>query len=513
VRNMKKLSLIATAAFAALVMTACGATGGSAGGNQDRLVVAQSSDAITLDLHAGNDASSSLVSGQIFETLIVQTPDMELVPGLATEWTLLEDGITWEFKLREGVTFHNGEPFTANDVKFSFERAAGFAQVAPILGDIDVSSIEVVDDHTIRVATYHPFAPFLRNLAHGAAGIMNQTAVEAAGDTVGQNPVGTGPFEFVNWINGDEIELRRFEDYWGDLPAYETLVFRAIQENANRLIELETGQIDIAIAIAPQDVARVEADDNLVLLRQPNFSTQYIGMNTNDPILSDVRVRQAINYAVDVDLILETVLSGVGGRAVGPFGSNVWGFNPNLTGYGFDEERARELLAEAGYPDGFEIELWSSNSGTGPIIVEAVQNMLGRVGIRVNVSQMEWGAYVEALNQGNHQMFIMGWGTITGDADYGLYALFHSSQDPSAGNRFFLDVPGLDELIDEARSLTDDDARREQLYWEIQEIIVEEAPWVFLITGETVVATSTRVQGLRLAPSNHHRFAPVTFSE
>lgn len=509
-RNMKKLLLLAATAF---MVTACGTTGGGASDGKQQLVVGQSSDAITLDLHAGNDASSSLVSGQIFETLVVQTPDMELVPGLATEWTLLDDGITWEFKLREGVTFHNGEPFTANDVKFSFERAAGFAQVAPILGDIDVSSLEVVDDYTVRVATYYPFAPFLRNLAHGAAGIMNASAVEGAGEQVGQNPVGTGPFEFVNWRPGEEIELRRFEDYWGDKPVFESLVFRAIQENSNRLIELEMGQIDVAIGLAPTDVARVEADENLILLRQSNFSTQYIGMNTTDPILSDVRVRQALNYAIDVNLILETVLEGVGGVSVGPIGSNVWGFNPDLTGYEYNPERAHELLTEAGYPDGFPIEIWSSNSGTGPIIVEAVQSMLGQVGVDVTVRQMEWGAYVDALNQGNHQMFIMGWGTITGDADYGLFALFHSSQDASAGNRFFLDVPGLDELIDEARTLTDDDARREELYWEIQNIIVEEAPWVFLVTGETTVGTRTNIQGLRLAPSNHHRFAPVTFSE
>ena len=203
-KNIRKIAAFAVTILTAFVITACG--GGSNSRNTDRLVVGQNADANSLDLHRANDVNSSLVTGQIFETLVIQTPEMELIPGLATDWHLLEDGLTWEFNLREGVTFHNGEAFTADDVKFTFQRAANFPQIDVILGMIDSENIEIVSDYVIHIPTYEPFAPFLRNLAHPAAAIMNRVAVTAAEEIseaeVSENPVGTGPFEFVRWSTG-----------------------------------------------------------------------------------------------------------------------------------------------------------------------------------------------------------------------------------------------------------------------------------------------------------------------
>lgn len=521
-RNIKRLALFSMTVLSAFIVTACAGTNSGQTGSEgrDRLVAAQSGDPVSLDLHRANDVNSSLITGQMFETLVTQNMEtMAIEPALATDWRLLEDGVTWEFDLRQNVVFHNGEPFTADDVLFTFQRAAAFPQIDVILGMIDTANIVVVDDYTIHIPTFEPFAPFLRNLSHTVAGIMNREAVETAEAqseaAVSANPVGTGPFEFVQWVAGDFVELRRFEDFYGDLPAFETLIVRTIAENSNRIIELETGAIDIAITIDPNDINRVENSSDMVLHRQPNFSTQYLGLNTRNPILADVRVRQALNYAVDVESIVTHLMNGVGSLSVGPIGSNVWGFNNNLTGYGFDLDRARELLAEAGIDENnrVSLNLWTSNAGVGPVIAEAVQAQLRVVGIDVTISPMEWATYIEALNGEAHDMFVMGWGTVTGDADYGLYSLFHSQQDPSAGNRFFLDNPRIDEILDEARTLTDDDARRLELYHEVQEIIVEEAPWIFLWTSETVLATRAEVQNFELSPVNHHRFRGVTFAE
>ena len=508
-KNMKKLTMASLALALTFVMTACG---GARERNTNELVVAQTSDATSLDLHAANDASSSLVLVQIFETLVRQDEEMNLVPGLAKDWTLLEDGKTYEFHLRDDVYFHNGEKFTAQDVKFTFERALQSPQVAHIVDQIDPNGIEIVDDYTIRISTLEPYAPFLNHLAHNAAAIMNQKAVEASGDRVNQEPVGTGPFKFVNWTNGDRVELTRFDEYYGDKPVYENLIIRAISENANRTIELETGEVDIAIGIPTSDISRVEGNSDLKLLRAPNLTTQHIGFNLNLEKFQDVRVRQAINYAVNSEQILNTILDGVGGLSTGPIGRNVWGAKEGLHVYEQNLEKARELMAEAGYPNGFETTIWTSDAGTGPAIVEAVASQLREIGITVEIQRMEWGAYIEALSNGEHEMFIMGWGSVTGDADYGLYSLFHSSQPAAAGNRTFFADERVDELLDFARSTKDADARLEA-YAEIQEIIVEEAPWIFLVTGETLVGTRADVEGFVINPNGHHRFVNVHFTE
>ena len=508
-KNMKKITMAGLTFAFAIVMTACG---GQNERNTNQLVVAQTSDATNLDLHASNDASSSLVLVQIFETLVRQDENMNIVPGLAESYELLEDGKTYQFNLRNDVYFHNGEKFTAHDVKFTFLRALQSPQVAHIVDQIDPNGIEIIDDYTIKISTVEPYAPFLNHLAHNAAGIMNQKAVEEAGDRVNQRPVGTGPFEFVSWTNGDRVVLRRFEDYYGEKPAFEELIIRAIAEGANRTMELETGEIDIAIPIVASDIQRVEDNNDLKLLRAQNLTTQHIGFNQNKEPFNDVRVRQAINYAVNNQLILDTILEGVGGLSTGPIGANVWGARTDLYVYEQNLEKARELLAEAGYPNGFQTTLWTSNAGTGPMIVEAVQSQLREVGIDARVEQMEWGAYIEALANGDHDMFIMGWGSVTGDADYGLYSLFHSSQPSSAGNRTFFNNERVDELLDFARSTKDPEARLEA-YSEIQEIIVDEAPWLFLVTGETLVGTRKDVQGFVINPNGHHRFANVYFSE
>lgn len=528
----KKFLFFGLAAAMALFTTGCGSAtdDGTTGNNEagtgeevtdgetnetvgrDRVVVAQGGDATSLDLHAANDSPSSQITSQIFETLVRQDANMEIIPGLATEWRKVDDR-TWEFDIKQGVTFHNGEPLTAHDVAFTFKRATASPSVVAIVGEIDPEGIEVVDEYTVRIATFEPFAPILAHLAHTASGIMSEaavTALEEAGENVGQNPVGTGPFQFVSWTTGDNIVLERFDGYHGDKPVFRELVFRVITETPSRYIELETQGVDIALGIGPSDIPRFDSNPDLNLLRESNFSTAYIGFNMNVAPFDNVLVRRAINYAINVESIVEHVLDGFGEVANGPLGQNVFGAHPNLPANEFNIERAKELMAEAGFEDGFETTIWTNENTERVQIITAIQAMLREIGITAHIEQMEWGSYLDRTARGEHEMFILGWVSVTGDADYGLFPLFHSSVSAEAGNRTFFANDEVDRLLEAGRATTDPEERL-AIYAEVQEIIVEEAPWIFLTTGETAVGTQADIRGLELSPSQHHQFSTVYF--
>jgi peptide/nickel transport system substrate-binding protein len=476
---------------------------------KDTLVVGMGADANSLDPHATNDQPSSRITKQIYETLVNQNEMMELEPGLAETWDQIDE-LTFEFNLKQGVKFHNGEEFTAKDVEFTILRALESPHIGHIVGAIDPEGIEIVDDYTIRISTKDPFAPLLAHFAHTATGILNEKAVTESGEDYGQNPVGTGPFKFANWVTGDKIELDRNDEYHGEPAKVAHLVFRNIADNTTRTIELESGGVDIAYDVQPTDVTRVEENADLTLLRDINLSTTYIGFNANKEPYDDVKVRQAINYALDMDTIVEVVYSGVGEPSKGPLGPNVWASNRDLEEYGFDLDKAKELMAEAGLADGFKTTIWTNDNQQRMDIAEIVQNQLKEINIEAEVKVIEWGSYLDGTANGEHDMFILGWVTVTGDPDYGLYALFHSGQHGAAGNRTFYSNDRVDELLDAARVSADPDVR-EAAYKEAQEIIREEAPWIFTWTGENLTGTRSNVKGFTQHPAGHHKLVGVYF--
>lgn len=473
------------------------------------ITIGMGADAVNLDPHTTNDQPSSRVRRQIFETLIVQGEDLNLYPGLATSWEQLDE-LTYEFTLRQGVTFHNGETFNANDVKYTYERLLDPATAADGAFLLEtIANVEVIDDYKVRITTSEPFGPLLSHLAHPVAAIQNQKAIEAAGEDYGlTSAVGTGPFVFVDWVSQSHLTLERYDNYWGESAKSERLVFRAIPEGTVRAIELETGGVDIAYDLEPIDRMRLEFDPNINLSRDASLSTSYIGFNVNKPPFDNKLVRQAINYAVDVEVLVDVIYEGQATQAFGPVSAMAFGYNPELTGYEYDPAKARELLAQAGYANGFKTSIWTNDNPLRMQIAEVVQQNLAEVGIDADVEIVEWGAYLENTGAGLHDMFILGWVTVTADADYGLYALFHSSQFGSAGNRTFYGNDRVDELLDLARATSDPDTRL-GAYYEIQDIIVDEAPWVFLFFPEDVHGARSNVQGFTPHPAGHHYLAPV----
>lgn len=526
-RKLNKRSLFFTSlTAAALLLAACGTddsdpvdegtdpgeetgtdTEGAQGGD---LIIGQLSDAVSLDPHGSNDTPSSNVAYNIYEALLIQDENMELQPGLATEWEMVDD-LTWQFTLREDVTFHDGSEFNADVVQANFERILDEDIASPraFLYEM-VEEINVVDDYTVEFVTEYPFSPLPAHIAHNGGGLMSAEVIaedyeaiengSEPGSVINEKPVGTGPFVFESWTPGDEIVLNRNDDYWGGAPALDSITFRVVPEGSTRLADLETGAIHISDPLSPSDVSRVEGTDGMSVNSQPSVGLSYIGFNAQKEPFDDPLVRQAISKAIDKDTIINGIYDGVGLPAESPLAPDVFGYDENVSGLEYNVEEARELLAEAGYEDGFSTTLWTNDNQDRIDTATAVQAQLQEIGIDVQIEQVEWGAYLEDTAAGEHDMFILGWTTVTGDADYGMYPLFHSDNFGEAGNRTFFATDELDSLLEEARQSSDEDERLD-LYSRAQEILVDEAPMLYIHHMEFLLAVSDDVEGLWQHPT------------
>lgn len=507
--NRKSIAILLCIMLAlTLVVAGCGPKEPAADDEvKDAITVAQGADAKSLDPHGTNDQPSSRVSRQIYNTLVKTTEDMEIAPALAEDWEQ-DDPVTWVFNIREGVMFHNGEELKASDVKFTLDRMKEAAIVSHIVAAIE--SVETDGDYKVIIKTEYPFAPLLAHLAHTASSIVNEKAVTELGDNYGQNPVGTGPFKFVQWDAGDKIVLERFDDYWEGPAKIKTITFRNIPEGTNRAIGLETGEFDIAYDLEVIDKERVEGNEDLQYVEEPSLSMTYIGFNCEKKPLDSKLVRRAICHAIDADVLISTVLEGSGERAKAPVSEKVFGVNTELEPYEYNPEKAKELLKEAGYEDGFSTIIWTNENPERVQVAQIVQAQLKEVGIDLKIDVLEWGGYLDRTAAGEHDMFILGWVTVTADSDYGLYPLFHSSQHGDPGNRSFYTHERVDELLAKGRTSIDFDERLEA-YKEAQEIIADEAPVLILYYKSQNYGAQKDVQGFRLHPAGHHSLYPVYF--
>ncbi|WP_456276713.1 glutathione ABC transporter substrate-binding protein [Bacillus sp. AK128] len=459
-------------------------------------VIAQ--DAPTLDPHGMNDTATTNATSQIFDRLTDYAEDGSVIPMLATEFTAVDE-TTWEFKLREGVKFHDGTDFTAEAVKMTLERILDpeFASPRAVVLNM-ISEVVVVDDYTVHIKTSFPFAPLPAHLAHNAGSIIAPSAIEeenSGGTKIDQNPIGTGPFKFVSWSPGAEINFEANEEYWGEGPSVDTMKFVTVPEQATRNAMLETGEADV-IQVGSSDVSYMEGLDNIELTKVRGTRMDYLGFNMNVAPFDNLKVRQAISMAVNKDDLVNGILDGQGVPAVGPLAPTVVGNYQGLTPLAYDVDAAKALLAEAGFADGFETTLMVNDGNKERAdMAELIQAQLAPLGINVSIEIVEWGAFLEKTGAGEHELFLLGWTTVTADADYGLYALFHSSQHGAPGNRSFYTNTRVDELLDLARQESDQ-ATRDEAYKEVSEILVEEAPMVYLQHPDFIYGTNGIASGL-----------------
>lgn len=492
------------------------------------LVFARSGDSVGLDPARETDGESFYGSTQIFDTLVEFVPGTtEIQPALAESWDISDDNLVFTFNLREGVQFHDGTDLTADAVKFSFDRqmleSHPYHDLGPwqYWGYMDMSNIvdriEVVDDYTVRFYLQRVEAPFLANLAMDFAAIVSPAAVEEHGAEFKNNPVGTGPFEFVSWTKDDNIVLDANEDYWGEGPYLDRVILRVIPDATARYLALQNGEVDVIDFPSAEDLELMEEDPDIELIQQAGLNVGYLAMNTDKEPFDDKRVRKAMNYAVNREAIIEAVYGSAGQVAKNPLPPTMWGYNDDIEPYPYDPERAIELLAEAGYPDGFTTDVWAMPvarpyNPNARRIAEIIEQDFAAVGVESEIVSYDWGTYLDRVDAGDHQTGMLGWTGDNGDPDNFLFVLLSIPAANAGGNIAFWRNEEFNDLIVEAKQTFDQD-RRAELYMQAQEIFHEEAPWVTLAHSVVTVPVGSNVRNFVIYPTGKRVFQRVWLAD
>jgi peptide/nickel transport system substrate-binding protein len=480
-------------------------------------------DSVTLDLAQATDGESIKAGIQVLENLVMFKKDtMDVEPQLATSWEVSKDGLVWTFKLRKGVKFHDGTPFNANAVKVSFERVIDknhpFYKYGtwryPALGLGPVKEVKVIDDYTVALRTEKPYAPLVANLALWLCPILSPAAIEKYKEDIGRNPVGTGPFKFVKWIKDDQIILERNDDYRGQKPHLDRIILKAIPEVSARFMALQSGAVDIADDLDPDSIEMAKSNTNFKIIERPSVNVGYLAVNTKKPILSNKLVRQAISHAVDKQTIVKTIFRGLAIPAKNPYPPSIWGYNNKIVDYDYSVQKAKDLLAKAGYPKGFDIELWAMPVSRAympePVkTAELIQGYLAAVGINAKIVRYEWGVYLDKTAKGEHDMCMFGWLGGNADPDNFLYGLLHSDNaKPPAANAAFWENAEFDKLVKDAQSVFEK-AKRASNYLRAQEIFHEEAPWVPLAHSTIIRIYNKKLHDVPLRPNGLNSFQMI----
>ncbi len=451
------------------------------------------------------------IGSNIFDGLVFRNEELEILPGLATKWEFLDDDSRIRFTLREGVSFHNGEPFNADTVKFTFDRLLGEeGEKGPQRSNYtSIGSVDVVDDYTVDFIMAQPDPVMITKLAGYGAMIVPPAYIGEVGEEVfDKMPVGTGPFSVVDYTPSVGIELARFDDYWGEKVNLDTVNIRFIPEPATRMAELLSGGIDVALDIPISAVDTIEANDAIELVSVPGPTVNLIRFKTVDAVTADPRVRQAINMAIDRTAIVDALLRGYGSPIASLQSAKSFGYDPDLERYPYDPPKSQELLAEAGVAPGTEMVLdIRNNDDTFREVAQAVASYLGAVGIKVSLKPHETSVFFsEIVPEGNTgEMFQFGWGGWTFDFDNTAYLLFHADE---FWNPYTKDVK-LDALLEEQRQ-TYDPKVREEILREVAAYAHEQALDVPLYNLDTLYGVNEKVQGFIPAADDRMRYAPVS---
>lgn len=536
---MKKLlTLILCLAMVLTVFVGCSSTpateeGASASGDaaqgeaadseyKDTLVFAMNTDVQSLDPQIQNDTTSEQVVKMLYNTLLKFQDDGTVVGDLAESWSVSEDKLTWTFNLKQGVKFHNGKELTSADVKATFDRAlnaeAGGLRTTEIIKMF--TAVEAPDPYTVTITTDAPYGPMESLMCNMSLGIMDADYIEQYGLDLGTSAAGengTGPFKVVSWERDQEIVVERFDDYFGTPAKLQTVVYTIIPEAASRVIALETGEVDVIDKPTDEDLARLEADtENFTVLRKPTISQRLFRFGCNDPIISNTKVRQAIVYAIDRQAIIDALFTGSAYPSTAPLAPVTFGYS-NLGEIEQDLELAKSLLAEAGYPDGFDTKIVTTERYQNGIeLAEIISQQLAEIGINAKIEVWEWSALSASWNgitadEFDQPIFIMGAGPSMRDADGGLRGLYTTSETGLNDRNYgFYSNAEVDALIEQGMQETDQQ-KRVEIYKEAMEILYREDPvafWLFDMYGLAI--TSSKVEGVTLSPISTITFENAT---
>ncbi|WP_017812839.1 ABC transporter substrate-binding protein [Paenibacillus shenyangensis] len=503
--------------------------GESAGGG--KLIVGRGGDSAALDPSIVTDGESLKIAQQVFDPLLAyKSGTTEVEPALAESWTISDDGLTYTFKLRKGVKFHDGTDFNADAVVFNFNRwndpksefkfeGDSFDYYDSMFGPEEarvIKSVKAVDESTVEFQLNNPQAPFLQNLAMPPFSIASPSAIEKEKENFKSNPVGTGPFVFKEWKRSDSITLDKNPNYWQQgLPKVDQVIVRAIPDNTARFNALQNGEIDLMEDLSPDDLATLESNPDLQKFNRPPFNVAYLGFNTAKKPFDNPKVRVALNYAVDKKGIIDAFFAGQAEAAVNPIPPTLWGYNKSVEDYPFDLAKAKQLLADAGYPNGIDQELTfyampvsRPYMPDGRKVAEVIQASFAQIGVKVSIQSPEWATYLDDLSKGEKDdLFIIGWTGDNGDPDNFFYPLL--DKDSIGGNNYsqYVSEP-LHKVLVQAQQETDQDARA-KLYEQAQVIVKKDAPWVPLVHSTPLLAATSKLKGYTPSPTGSEPYADI----
>ncbi len=462
------------------------------------LVVALEANPNNFDPRFARDIYSDNVNKLVYDGLVRTGRTGEVIPRLAESWTA-ENPAAWRFILREGVTFHDGRPFTARDVAYTFDSIRAADSLSPLRGTFEViDRTEVISDREIRFVLKRPSAPFLSDLT---VGIVPEGSVT---ETLRGKPVGTGPYRFVEYVPSERVHLEASGMNWPE-PGVKTVTLPVVPNETSRVLGLLHGSIDVAVNNITPLYADYLRRHGFAVLSEPGTNYTYLAFNLRDPALSKLAVRQAFAHAIRRDRLVKYRLRGMATVATGYLPPFHWAYRRPEADYGFDPEKARRLLAEAGYPGGLDVEWKTSTNKEALRNIEVMREDLEQAGIRVMVKSYEWATLFEQIVKGQFQVFTLSWVGIA-DPDM-MYPVFHSRETPENGgrNRGYYSSPEVDRLLEAARAETDA-ARRGELYGEVQEITARDLPYVPLFWRDNIVVHRPGITGVEVDPSGSFWF-------
>jgi peptide/nickel transport system substrate-binding protein len=517
---MRRLFLLAIPA-----VLACGGGGESAPTRKTIVDSRDTYDPRSLDPALSTDVPTGRAVAYLFDGLTRFTPDAKVVPGLAKSWDVSPDGITYTFHLRSGVKFHDGRPFTATNVVNTFQRVLDPATkggrgwpLYPIKGAEDyaaskaksISGLAAPNDTTVVITLKEPLSIFAKELAMP----VNSIVPDNPSADFGQKPIGTGPWKFVDWKHDDYLLFARNPDYFDGPPKMDSLRARIIPEMSTATAEFQAGNVDVLTV--PDEVGKswtADPEKSKLLTSAPALRFWYVAINVTRGPLADVRVRQALNYATDVNTILSSVMAGRGSVANGVVPAILGGYDPNRKPYPHDVAKAKQLLAAAGHPNGIDVELWTATTDQSPRLSQAIQANLAEAGIRAKLVQRDASSVREAARKGASDLYVKEWWADYPDAENFLYPLLYSKNKGPGGNVSFYSNPKFDALIDQAHR-EQDETKRNALYMQADQLQFNDAPMLYLFFYKDMYAVQPWIKGFNVpAVFNGQRWTDVTISK
>ncbi len=483
-------------------------------------------DTDKLDPPAMTSQEGFIATTAMYEGLVrYKSGSTDVEPALAEKWDISPDGLTYTFHLRSGVKFHDGSPLTAEAVAFCFDRsinkdnplwkeaqqAGGFPFIDDYIGNV-VAKVEAVGPLDVKFTLKRKFSPLLSNLAIPPGFVISMEALKKYGSKINENPVGTGPFKFVEWKKDDHITVEAFDGYWGGKPKLQRIIFQPVPEASVRALKIIKGEGDVAWPFDPKDAVQIKANPDSDVLEQPGLNVNMAEFNLMKPEYQNKSLRQALNYAINKQELADKLYSGAAVPAVGVLPPTSWAFDKTLKGYPYDPDKAKSLLKDAGYSgQTLILDTYTIPRGYNPQgskLAEAVQQYFDDVGVKSEIHTMEWAEYRKVRRQGQLNIAFGGWQADTGDPENFLGVFFHSANKGGINTSFY-GVPEVDDLLNKANEETDV-AKRTELFHQVEHRVVDDAPWLFISHMKQQVAIRKRVKNFVMQPTYIYYFNNVS---